>query len=84
MSWRGRPQEIGGTPNCPHCATEGIRKPNACKRHSYAYRRWYESIGKHVWDLRDKIHAERARSLAAPRPAVRTDATRAPKPDETR
>jgi len=61
MPWRGRPEEIGPHWKCPHCITEGISKPkaNACKRHRYAYRKWYESIGKHAWDIRDEIHPER-------------------------
>lgn len=60
MSWRGRPTEIIDTPNCPHCAAQGLKKPNACKQHRYAYRRWYERLGRFGWDMRDQIHPERA------------------------
>ena len=52
MSWRGRPSEIGESYNCPHCAAQGIRKPNACKQHRYAYRIWFEML---VWCIRSSV-----------------------------
>ena len=50
MSWRSRPgpQRIGESQTCPHCVVDRLRKPKkyACRRHNYAYRKWYEGIGK--------------------------------------